>query len=363
MQLITEQEVKIKATLPGRDPTKKQEVFYNPLMKSNRNISILLLNSIENKEMDLALPLAGSGIRGIRFLKELKEGKINWLFVNDRKENFIEVFEENLKLNGLDKKNVKDKVIIKNQDAELFLLTQNNEKFSGYFNYIDLDPFGTPNPFLATAVNRIKREGILAITSTDTAALTGTYPKVTKRKYWARNIKNYLMHETGIRILIRKVQLQGIQFDKALTPILTYHKDHYFRLYFRSDRGKEKCDKLIKQHQYLLFCPNCLNYKVSDFNKEQCPCGKEYDFFGPLWAGKLFDKKLISKMAKDNPYPEEQKFLDLLKEESKIDVPGFIDLHVTAKKQGKEVLKMDLMLKKLKGVRTHFSLYGVKVKK
>ena len=88
MKLITEQTTKIKATLPTRDATKKQEVFYNPLMKSNRNLSIVLLNSISNKEMGLALPLAGSGIRGLRFLKELKKGKLNHLYLNDRKETF-----------------------------------------------------------------------------------------------------------------------------------------------------------------------------------------------------------------------------------------------------------------------------------
>ena len=69
MQLITEQSTKIKAELPGRDATKKQEVFYNPVMASNRNISITLLDSISNKNLKIALPLAGSGIRGLRFLK------------------------------------------------------------------------------------------------------------------------------------------------------------------------------------------------------------------------------------------------------------------------------------------------------
>ena len=56
--------------------SKKLPVFYNPAMKINRDISILLLNSIENKKMQMALPLAGTGIRGVRFLLELNKGKI-----------------------------------------------------------------------------------------------------------------------------------------------------------------------------------------------------------------------------------------------------------------------------------------------
>lgn len=356
LKLITESTTKIKATLPKRDATKKQEVFYNPLMKSNRNISIVLLNSISNKEMGLALPLAGSGIRGLRFLKELKKGKMKVLYLNDKKENFEKTIKENLKLNNLKTNKVK----ISTQDAELFLLTQHCDEFCGYFDYIDIDPFGTPNPFLSVAVNKIKRDGILAITATDTAALTGTYPKVTKRKYWAKSLRNYLMHEIGLRILIRKVQLQGIQFDKALIPVLSYHKDHYFRIYFRSEKGKEKCDKLIKQHQYLLFCPKCLNHKASNYNLGKCECKSNFDYAGPLWCGKLFDSKLLTKMVKNNHFPEEQKFLEMLKEESKKDQVGFYDLHVIGKKYKSDPKKMDLMLKKLKGVRTHFSKNGVK---
>ncbi|MBI2112555.1 hypothetical protein HYT52_03410 [Candidatus Woesearchaeota archaeon] len=355
--MITEHSVVIQGELPQGAVHKKMEVFYNPVMASHRNIAVLLLNCVSNQEMDIADPLAGSGIRAIRFLKELKKGKIKKLFVNDKKENFVHVFQENLQLNKIEAKETKSKIVIKTQEAELFLLTQQTSDFSGYFDYIDIDPFGTPNPFLSAAVNKIKRDGILAVTATDTAALTGTYPKVTMRKYWARNVRSYLMHEVGLRILIRKVQLQGIQFDKALIPILAYHKDHYFRVYFRSEKGKEKCDAILHQHQFFLLNPNTLEFKTSVYNLEQ-----GWEWMGPLWTGKLFDAALVKKMASENPFPEEKKFLDTLKEESKIDVVGFIDLHVLAKKQGKESSTMDAALKKLKGVRTHFSLQGVKVR-
>ncbi len=73
MKLITEHSSKIKVSLPKKDVHSGMEVFYNPLMVSNRNISVLLLNSISNKKMNLALPLAGSGIRALRFLNELKK--------------------------------------------------------------------------------------------------------------------------------------------------------------------------------------------------------------------------------------------------------------------------------------------------
>ena len=357
MQSIKEHSSTIKADVPKKDVHAKMEVFYNPLMVSNRDISILLLNSIENKKMNIALPLAGSGIRGLRFLKELKKDKINHLFVNDKKATFRKMFKENLEKNKLNEKNVS----IYQEEASLFLMNQiNNEQkpddFCGYFDYIDIDPFGSPNPFLSAAIARISRRGIIAITSTDTAALSGTYPKVTKRKYWAVPLRNYLMHEIGLRILIRKVQLLGVQFEKALTPILSYHKDHYLRVYFKSDNGKTKCDEIIKQHQYFLFNQKTLEFFPSSNNYQD-----GFQSCGPLWSGKLFDKKLIKKMVKDNPFPEEQKFLDLLNEEK--DLLGFYDLHVIAKNQRKDPSKMKILLKKLEGTKTHFSRNGIKTKK
>jgi tRNA G26 N,N-dimethylase Trm1 len=80
MTVISEEKTKINVTLPKGDVHAGMEIFYNPIMKSNRNISILLLNSIANKNMNIADPLAGSGIRSLRFLQELKKGKIKQLF-------------------------------------------------------------------------------------------------------------------------------------------------------------------------------------------------------------------------------------------------------------------------------------------
>jgi len=353
MPLITEHSIKIKAEMP-KVVSQEMEVFYNPVMVSNRNISIQLLNSIEDTERNIADPLAGSGIRSLRFLKELKKGKIKQLFANDLKEYFFKTFKDNAQLN---KVKLGKNVSLFNKEANLFMLEQIG------FDYIEVDPFGSPNPFLATAVNRISRGGIIAITATDTAALTGTYPSVTKRKYWATTSKNYLMHEIGLRILIRRIQLQGTQFDKALVPILAYHKDHYFRIYMQNQKGKDNCDEILKQHQYLLFCPKCLNFKTSTFNKENCNCGQEFNFHGPLWIGKLGDTTLLEKMVSENIFSEEQRFLESLKEEAKVEMVGFYDLHELSSLLKVNPPRMELALKKLNAVRSSFSEHGIKCNK
>ncbi|GAG35537.1 unnamed protein product, partial [marine sediment metagenome] len=211
--------------------SKKLPVFYNPAMKLNRDISVLLLNSIKNKDMQIALPLAGTGVRGARFLLELNKNKIKNISMNDYNGKASKIIEQNLKLNKIKKTK---KISITKKDANLFLLE------SSGFDYIDIDPFGTPNYFLDSAVKRLAREGILAVTATDTSALAGSFPAACKRKYWAVPIREELKHEIGLRILIRKVQLIGAQFDKALTPIFSYAEQHYMRAFFYCEKGKHK---------------------------------------------------------------------------------------------------------------------------
>ena len=171
-KIIIEEETKIKADTVDI-VSKQMDVFYNPVMKFNRDISVLLLNSVSDKEMNIADMLAGSGIRSIRFLLELNKNKIKNIFINDHSKDAIKNIKNNLKLNKIKNK----KIIISNSDANLFLLN------SMGFDYIDIDPFGTPNMFLDSAVKRISRNGIIAITATDTSALCGTYPKACLRKY------------------------------------------------------------------------------------------------------------------------------------------------------------------------------------
>ena len=79
----------------------EMDVFYNPVMKLNRDISVLLLNSIDAKNMQIALPLAGSGVRGIRFLKELKKNKIKSLSLNDYSKKAVNSIKNSLKLNKI----------------------------------------------------------------------------------------------------------------------------------------------------------------------------------------------------------------------------------------------------------------------
>ena len=286
-------------------------------MKFNRDMSILVMKAIDNKKMMIGLPLAGSGVRSVRILKELPKSKIKEIWINDYDKEALKVIKQNLKLNKTSAK-------VFNMDANKFILE------SSGFDYIDIDPFGSPNFLLNNAIVRISRGGILAVTATDTGCLAGSFPKACKRKYWAVPKRDHNMHETGLRILIRKVQLIGAEHDKALIPVFSYFKDHYFRIFFKCEKGKEKADAVIKQHGM--------------FNEA-----------GPLWLGALQDTKLIGKMLKI----QDDKFLRTIYSESKVNIVGFHGFHALCKKYKfstrafNEVVK-EIKKKKYKVSPTHF---------
>ena len=66
-------------------------------------------------------------------------------------------------------------------------------------------------------------------------------------------------------------------------------------------------------------------------------------------------------MLKQNPFPSEKKFLQLLKEEKNL--VGFHDLHQIAHKYKLTPPKINSLLTKLNASRTHFSSTGIKTEK
>jgi tRNA (guanine26-N2/guanine27-N2)-dimethyltransferase len=325
LQKITEGKAVIKA---GKGKvSKKLDVFYNPVMKFNRDISILILNAVDNKNMQIGLPLEASGVRGIRFFKELKKGKIKKIYFNDYSESAVKAMKENLKLN-----HIKSKFELTKKDANIFMLE------SSGFDYIDIDPFGSPNQFLDSAVKRLARGGILAVTATDTSLLCGTYSESCGRKYWAKPMHTSEMYEAGLRILIRKVQLIASQYDKSLIPIFSYSKDHYMRVFFRCEKSKKDADDTISKHGF---------YKSS----------------GPMWLGPLSDKKIAEKVCRENKSGENRKFLETVRDEP--DIVGYYDLHEFCSKNKLEIPRKDELMKALRkhryaAAQTHFLSTAIK---
>jgi len=340
-------------------------VFYNPRMRVNRDLAVLGLEFLCKKlgrEVMVADPLAASGIRSIRFLKETDcVGKV---FTNDINEKAVQIMEENFRLNGIPQ----EKYEIHRQEANSFL-----RKSWGFgFDYVDLDPFGTPVPFVESVALSMKRGGILSLTATDTAPLSGTYPKTCIRRYGSRPLRNEFKHEVGIRILVKKVIELGAQHDIAMIPMFAYSHLHYFKLFFMKDRGAKLTNSLIDQFGYVLYCFNCMNREaVLDplKIKEHCPvCGARFSLGGPMWLGKLWDEEFTNFLyrearEREDISKETKRILSLIWQESKLQTVGFYMLSKLAEKVG---IPQQPPIKKAvefyEGVRTHFEGDGFRTR-
>ena len=77
LMVLKEGKVVLDVTLPEGDVSREMDVFYNPVMISNRNISVAVLDALmtggnyggvsfdSTKKWKIGLPLSGSGIRGL----------------------------------------------------------------------------------------------------------------------------------------------------------------------------------------------------------------------------------------------------------------------------------------------------------
>ncbi|MDI3544413.1 MAG: tRNA (guanine26-N2/guanine27-N2)-dimethyltransferase [Candidatus Woesearchaeota archaeon] len=326
-------------------PSKRMEVFYNPRMKHNRDIAIIVNSIISKSDMKIALPLCGSGIRGIRFLKELPNAMISKIYFNDSNPKAIEALKENLRIN-----NIYEKVELSNKKADEFFASSKTS-----FDYIDIDPFGSPIFFIQDAIKHIKNDGIIAITSTDTSALCGTYPKACLRRYFAQPIHNFLMYEAGLRILIMASQREGARFGIALYPILAYSKDHYLRAFLLAKKSKSQADSLLNGHSFLHFNPKTFNIALTESNMKSNP---DELIAGPLYTRKLLSISLQNRYSNFSNDKELMKFLGRLCDEKDAH-PFYIDLHELAKRFSLELKPINSIIDaiKKKGLfasRTHF---------
>ncbi len=357
MERIEEGKVQILIPEVRETVSSDMPVFYNPRMRVNRDLAVLALRyqcHRIGRELMVADPLSASGVRALRFLKETS--CVSRVYANDIDQRAISIMEENFRINGVPQ----ERYEIHREDANFFL----RRSWGFGFDYVDLDPFGTPVPFVESAALSMKRGGILSLTATDTAPLSGTYPKTCLRRYGARPLRNEFKHEVGIRILIKKVVELAAQHDIAMIPLFAYAHLHYFKLFFMKDRGANLTDSLMERIGYLLYCFKCANREaVVDVLKlrENCPvCGGRFSVGGPLWLGELWNREFVDFLHREaeqeeSVHRETKRILSLIREESEVQKPGFYVLSKLCEKLG--IPRQPPIRKAVEffeGVRTHF---------
>lgn len=324
-------------------------VFYNPRMELNRSLCCAVVKTLQEKEEIFFLDLlAGSGAKGIRVAGEVACR----VHLNDANEKACELIKKNAELNNVD-------VTISNKNANLFLQENRN------FNFIDIDPFGTPVPFLDNAI--MTSSGYLGITATDTAPLCGVYPRACFRKYGARPLRSEFCHEVGLRILLGYVARTCAKYYKGMECLLSHSTEHYFRAYIKLLEGKKKADAALGELGYVYYCKNCLRheYQKESIATKKCRCGSKYEVAGPLWLGEIKDDKFCREVLQSGYIKDKKlaKLLEIIAQE--LENPFYHDVHKICKKLKIEAPPMEKIIEKLKKAgykasRTHFSPTSLK---
>ena len=164
------------------------------------------------------------------------------------------------------------------------------------YDYVDVDPFGTPAPFLQGAFDAASDGAMVSITATDTPVLCGVYPEVARRRYSAVPLKSEFKHETGLRILLNACRRAAAINDIGIQPVLAHSTKHYLRVYARAVVGARNADSSLKNEGYLMACRKCHQVEPSSRRRDECVrCGSPIEPAGPLWTGPLVDERILDR--------------------------------------------------------------------
>jgi len=276
----------------------KAPVFYNPAMELNRDLAVLALQAYQKmlgREISVCEPLTGCGIRGVRFAVEV-DG-VRKAFMNDISLEATKLAKFNVERNAL-----AERVSVANEDANLFLSRYAAPRKR--FDFIDIDPFGSPVPYLDAAVRALRDGGLLALTATDMAPLCGVHPKACVRRYGGKPLRTEYCHELAVRLLIGCLTMMAAKHEIGIKVVFSHSTDHYIRVYAAAHYGARQADKSPRMIGYVLHCFSCFHREtsggiVSPLKTKCAECGSRLNVAGPLWLGKISDKDFCSSMKKE----------------------------------------------------------------
>lgn len=332
--------------------TKKNIVFFNPQMEISRDISVAVANLVKPKHFCDAL--SGSGARGVRMAHEVGCKTT----ANDANPRAFDLIRRNAELNSVS-------VEIKNLDANL-LLSQER------FDFIDIDPFGSPVGFIDSAARSIHNNGVLAVTATDTSALCGTYPLACRRKYDAVSLRTDYYNELGLRILIGYIARALSKYDFCIEPLFSHCTRHYFRVYVRVRRSSKAANKQLGCIKYIQHCFRCMyrGFTGLEDMRHFCECGSPLRTAGQLWVSCFSDPGFCRRLERQligegfRTLDESLKLVSRVGGEQQVCLP-YYDMHkVSGRLKSPAPPLLELMDRLLgngfRATRTHFSGVGVR---
>ncbi|MEM4272142.1 MAG: tRNA (guanine(10)-N(2))-dimethyltransferase [Candidatus Bilamarchaeaceae archaeon] len=332
--------------------------FYNPYMHLCRSFSSLVVGALPSVRVLDAF--SASGIRGLRYAKE--NPNVCSLEMLDISPGAVSLCRKNAEKNGIGAK-------AHEGEFNKFIIGKDGE-----YDLLEIDPFGSPAPYLYNAIRflRFQKRGFLSVTATDTAVLCGAHANACMRIYHSVPLHEEICHETGVRILWKFISQIAGEFEFGIVPLATLSHRHFFKIFLRLEKGAGKGVDCFRKTGYIVFCPHCRHREGREVASQACPkCGKKAKWAGPLWLGELHDAETLGKMLLLNSrrdYAHREKLEGEMRlMEGEVGMPPyFFNIHSSCGKLGiQPPPRTETLLERLRNAgfraaRTHFSPIGVK---
>ncbi len=357
-----------------KQPSTSLPVFYNARMRLNRDLSVLFLSAYLKKYTieSMCEPLTGSGVRTLRYLNECSGEFHAKMF--DANPLAVETARRNVENLGL-----AERAEVMHGDAKLLLLTESRGE---RFDFVDVDPFGTPAPYLNAAIQSLSpRGGLLAVTATDMPVLCGVHPKIALRRYGGFSIKAPFTHEIAIRLLNGLIYNIAGMNDCSMEPLMVLSTDHYIRTWVRIEADRTLANRQTSQLGTIHYCMGCMHsksvpvpqtFKTESFDHKIGDCKGPVKIAGPLWNGPLFNDEFLKNTLRIFEKEEHGLYhkrvpetLEKMIEESNYTDSPFIDIHALCDLHGLTPPKNREVMDHLKGqgfgvARTHFKSTAIR---
>ena len=350
--------------------TRRMGVFYNGAMETDRDLTVVILKLlrgmgvISESSFTAFDGMGATGVRGLRIANEVGDCQVT---INDMNPDAVELIRRNILANGV-------------ENATAALGDIRKASHNTKFDYVDIDPFGTPAPYIESGLASLRRNGVIAISATDTATLFGSYPTTCLRRYDSLSLRCYFSHEIGLRILAGYVIRKAAGSDLCARPLFSYARDHYHRIYFKVSKGAEEADRMLGNIRFLLFDRGTDTWDlvgrndIHRFNATRTEPGAEYELAGPLFSGKLIHSSLAEVIAGTDldricgGFRKGEKHKDLLRRLSAEAncLPFFHCTHEVARRLKTAPIQIETLIHELNkkgitGKRTHFSPTAIKL--
>lgn len=328
---------------PTKGPKAKEGVpFYNPAMRLSRDLSVLVLaraRAEAGRDLSVCDAMASLGARGLRLAHEVPGVHV---LLNDANPDSIQLAKQNA-----------DRLGLRNVDFRLGRLEP--LLADDQWDWVDIDPFGTPAPHIDPAIGAVRAGGILAVTATDKAALCGVYPDVCLRRYNAHPLHGPVMWEVATRILVGALSRAAGRRDRSIEPVLAHSTNHYVRVYVRVHDGAPANGALAPDDAYAWVAPD-----LSRGLAPAPPAGTTWG--GPLWSGSLGQASFLGELQ--SPSRPLERLLRLVREETGA-APLYYTIDELTRNLKVNAPRLAKILERLRAmgfaaVRTHFTPRGIK---